>query len=249
MIKSSGCTAPLLCHIKTETLWWNCLICNSHEILNYVKQYVDLCRYSQKEKNHTEIHNWHHLFMLRICFSLCGSYLGALSTPICQGQWLWFRLFSVDVFHVGTRTCSEAWEMGTGGIWGEVNWLERYFCWLEPSLSVTIISVISPSATHFCCILGREGCPSCIAHSPLLHLIGYMQIGTKLKVTSEETPRGTDFASLDMNSGALTFTCPGNRKACFSLLFLNQVQRFIHQKSSDMCNSHYSSMWWSLPFF
>lgn len=86
MIKLSGCAALLLCCIKTETLWWNCLIRNSHEILNYVKQYVDLCGYSQKEKSHTEMHNWHHLFMLRICFSLRGSYLGALSTPICQGQ-------------------------------------------------------------------------------------------------------------------------------------------------------------------
>lgn len=118
MIMSTGYAAPWLCPSKTEALWWNRLICNPREILNYVKQYVDLCRYSRKGKNRTEIHNWHHLFMLRICFSLCGSYLGALSTPICQGQWLWFRLFSVDAFHVGTRTCSEGWGMGTGGIWG-----------------------------------------------------------------------------------------------------------------------------------
>lgn len=71
-------------------------------MLNYVKQYVDLCRYSRKDKNHTEIHNWHHLFMLRICFSLCGSYLGALSTP------------SVKV-----SDCDSGFSMWTPFMWGQ----------------------------------------------------------------------------------------------------------------------------------
>ncbi len=63
-------------------------------------------------------------------------------------------------FMWGTRSCFEAWEMETVGRWEKVNWLGRYFCWLEPSLSVTIISVISSSAMNFCCIPGQTHAPT-----------------------------------------------------------------------------------------
>lgn len=95
------------------------------------------------------------------------------------------------------------WRRGDGDRrrWGKVNWLGRYFCWLEPSLSVTIISVISSSAAHFCCILGQtnalcmfvcvQGSACYLTHSQLLYLIGYMQIGPKLQATCKGTPHGT----------------------------------------------------------
>lgn len=87
--------------------------------------------------------------------------------------------------------------------WDQDNWLGRLFCWLEPSLSVTIISAISPSAMNFCSIPGQTNVlcmpvayvcavsPCYLTHSQLLCLIGYMQIGPKLKATSKGTTRGT----------------------------------------------------------
>lgn len=108
---------------------------------------------------------WNHLggitysssSMLRICFSLCGSLrfvYPCLSRSIIVIQAIHAR------FQCGRLSCGDKklfWSLGDGDRrrWGKVNWLERYFCWLEPSLSVTIISVISSSATNFCCILGQ----------------------------------------------------------------------------------------------
>ena len=101
--------------------------------------------------------------MLRICFSLCASYRRAfvyrrLSRSIIVIQAIHARL------RCGRLSCGDKelfWSLGDGDRrrWGKVNWLGRYFCWLEPSLSVTIISVISSSATifffFFCCIPGQ----------------------------------------------------------------------------------------------
>lgn len=73
---------------------------------------------------------------------------------------------------------------------GKVNWLERYFCWLDPSLTVTIISVISASATDFWLHPGTAERPPYFTCSQLHYLIGYMQIGPKLKATCEGSPLG-----------------------------------------------------------
>lgn len=86
-------------------------------------------------------------------FSLCFVY------P-CQPR----SIIIIQTIHAdlqcGCLSCRDkefVWEPGRWRHgWGrKVNWLGRYFCWLEPSVSVTIISVISSSATHFCCILGQ----------------------------------------------------------------------------------------------
>lgn len=90
------------------------------------------------------------------------------------------------------RSCFfEGWETGTRG---KVNWLKRYFCWLEPSLTVTLISVISASATDFWLHPGTAERPPYFTCSQLHYLIGYMQIGPKLKATCEGSPRGIVYA-------------------------------------------------------
>ena len=147
-------------------------------------------------------------FMLRARVSPCLVLIAVLPPPL---------LVKVNDRNSG-YSCSSAmwssfmWGQGvvlktgreTGGGGGKVNWLGRYFCWLEPSISVTIISVISSSAANFCCILGQTNALCvclcvCVCslltlshtHCQLLYLIGYMQIGPKLKATCKGTPHGT----------------------------------------------------------
>lgn len=106
-------------------------------------------------------------------------------------------LSNVVAFHVRTRSYFEAWERRGGG--GQLIWkillliraitqCHNYQCHqlvcntflLHPGTDQR------PLCVSYACV-----CVSYLTHSQLLYLIGYMQIGPKLKATCKGTPRGT----------------------------------------------------------
>lgn len=146
-----------------------CLFKKKHKShsCNYAKQSVDVCEnILNKHKILLKSSNRHHLFCLLHAedWFLPVWFLSLTIRPPRSMIDIQAIHAHLQCGHLSRGDRKLFWSRRDRGR-GEVNWLERYFCWLKPSLSVTIISVISSSATNFCCILGRTNTLS-TSHAP-----------------------------------------------------------------------------------